>query len=959
MNFQFTNPWWLLALPLAWGWVFWLGRKSDVQISVWRRWTALVLRLMIAALLTLAIAGLQWRMPQEGLNVFFVLDRSESVPSAQQEAARALVNKLAAEKEDADRAGVIVFGADAAIETTPQGVVDVRKIQAVVPTERTDLGAAIRLATAAFPETGQKRVVVVSDGNENIGDALAAVQAARPLGVSVDVIPLGAARGGDVSVQKLGMPAQLKEGQTFDVKIFINADQEQEATLRLYRNEQYLGDQKVQLAAGKNLFTFPQQLKEPGFYTYSVALESAGDKIPQNNKATGFASVRGDPRILVVSAEPAQDATLVAALRQSQLQVKAGGLEVFPPTLAEMQSYDAIFISNIAAGDLGEELMKLLESAVRDFGVGLVCIGGDQTYAAGGYRGTPLESALPLDMELDSKKVLPKGALALLMHGMEFDNGNEVARNIAVAALEALGPQDEMGVLLWDGNHRWLFPMTVVGDKKKLARQILGMNQGDLMDFQGLMQLGLEGLKKSSANLKHMIVFSDGDPGPPSDALMQAYRSARITVSTVMIGGHVAPATMIRIAEQGGGRFYDVKSAGMLPQIFIKEAAVILKSAIHEEAFKPQLATSSEVVRGIGAAEYPQLLGYVATTPKPRAEVPLVSDKGDPVLAHWQYGLGRAVAFTSDAKPRWARDWLGWARYRQFWSQVAQWSLRRLENADYTTEVSIERGEGVISVEAVDEKGDYRNFLNLQTTVVSPAGERQTLRLEQTGPGRYEAKFPTKEVGGYLMNVMELKDGRVAGFQYAGASVNHSPEFAASAPDLHLLRRLAEAGGGKVLNPTLPSDNPFLHDRQKTFQPRDLWEWLLKCAILLFPLDVAVRRIQLDREEWAKATATLRRWLFLGKPARRAAEADDSLAALLARREHVRETRTKAAERTDLFKPEKPVIAEPPKKADLPATRPARAAEPPKEAESRPAAGGQGTVTDRLLEAKRRAHRRK
>ncbi|MBI3191095.1 MAG: VWA domain-containing protein, partial [Pedosphaera parvula] len=395
----------------------------------------------------------------------------------------------------------------------------------------------------------------------------------------------------------------------------------------------------------------------------------------------------------------------------------------------------------------------------------------DQTYAAGGYRGTPLESALPLSMELDSKKVLPKGALALVMHGMEFDNGNQVARDIAIAALESLGPQDELGVLLWDGNERWLFPLTPVGDKKALGRKIAGMNQGDLPSFQNLMSMGLDGLRKSNANLKHMIVFSDGDPNAPTQQLMDAFVAAKVTVSTVMIGAHVAPDRMIWIANQGRGRFYDVKSAGQLPQIFLKEAAVILKSAIHEGSFKPQLASASEVVRGIGAAEYPPLLGYVATSPKPRAEIPLLSDKGDPILAHWQYGLGRSIAFTSDAKGKWAGPWLGWGKYRQFWSQAAQWSLRRLENADFTTDVSVERGEGALSVEALDETGNYRNFLNLRAVVVSPKGERQTVNLEQTGPCHYEARFPTKEVGAYLMNLMDVKDGKPRGSQVLGASV--------------------------------------------------------------------------------------------------------------------------------------------------------------------------------------------
>src|SRR5439155_4151074 len=235
------------------------------------------------------------------------------------------------------------------------------------------------------------------------------------------------------------------------------------------------------------------------------------------------------------------------------------------------------------------------------------------------------EATLPVNMELDSKKVLPSGAVVLVMHGMEFMNGNQVARDCALGVLAALGPQDELGVVLWDGSERWLFPLTKVGNKAALGQQIAGMNQGDLPTFQGVMSMGFEGLKASMANLKHMIVFSDGDPGAPTQKLMQDMVGSRVTVSTVLIAGHAGPVTMMWIAEQGRGRFYNVNNAGQLPQIFVKETAVILKSAIFEEPFKPKLAAVSNVVRGIGVEEYPTRRGYVCTTPKSRAETPLVS----------------------------------------------------------------------------------------------------------------------------------------------------------------------------------------------------------------------------------------------------------------------------------------------------------------------------------------------
>jgi Ca-activated chloride channel family protein len=951
MNFQFTHPHFLWLLIPALAWVVWLTLKSDVHVAAWRKWTAFAIRTIVLLALIFAVAGLQWLRPLEGMNVFFLIDRSDSIPSTQQEGVRNFINRVAQAKEKPDKAGVLVFGTEAAIESSANPIVDVQKINAVVGSERTDLASAIRLGSAAFPETGQKRLVLLSDGNENMGDAMAAMLAARNLGATLDVVPLGVQRGNDVSVQKLGVPNRVKEGQTFEAKIFVQADAPQNATVRLYRNDVPLGEQRVQLSTGKNLFTFPQTLVDPGFYSYTVQVDTIGDGVPQNNKATSFVTVRGDPQVLIVSADPKQDTQLASALAASRLRVKHVGMDQIPGTLAEMQSFDTIFISNLAAGDLGMDIMRLLESAVRDFGVGLVCVGGDQTYAAGGYRGTPLESTLPVNMELDSKKVLPSGAVVLVMHGMEFANGNQVARDCAQGVLAALGPNDEIGVVLWDGFERWLFPLTKVGDRRALGRQIAGMNQGDLPSFAGVMTKGYEALKASTANLKHMIVFSDGDPAPPPAQLMQNMVASRITVSTVLISGHAGPDTMTWIADQGRGRFYNVQNAAQLPQIFIKETAVILKSAIFEEPFKPRLAAASELVRGIGGDEIPNLLGYVCTTPKARAEIPIVSDKGDPVLAHWQYGLGRSVAFTSDAKARWARNWLSWDKYRQFWSQAAQWSLRRLENADYTTEINIDRGQGQLTVEALDEKGDYRNFLNLQAVVVSPKGERQTVRLEQTGPGHYEVNFPTKEIGSYLVNLMEIQDGRIAGSQSLGASINYSPEFTAPEPNINLLKRLADAGRGKLLDPLNPGDNPFLHDRQKTFQPRDLWEWLLKFAIILFVIDVGIRRLQIDREEWARAFAKVS-VLWRGKP--RPVQADESLAALLARRDKVRAERP-AEPSPDLFRPTTPVAPA------LPSERPTFTPQPEEAhvAKETEPAEEPASTTSRLLEAKRRAQKRK
>ncbi|MBT3914140.1 MAG: VWA domain-containing protein, partial [Verrucomicrobia bacterium] len=485
-----------------------------------------------------------------------------------------------------------------------------------------------------------------------------------------------------------------------------------------------------------------------------------------------------------------------------------------------------------------------------------------------------------------------------------------------------------------------------------LGRQIMGMNQGDLPSFQNVMTMGFQGLKKSTASIKHMILFSDGDPGGPSDELMASFREEKITVSTVLIAGHAGPETMIEIAEKGDGRFYNITNPAQLPQIFLKETAVILKTAIYEEPFTPQQIAASEALSGFAAGGYPPLLGYVATSDKPRAETPLLTAQGDPLLAHWQYGLGRAVAFTSDARAKWGSQWIGWGKYQTFWSQLANWSLRRVETGDLSADVAIEQGSGIISVEAMDADGNYRNFLDLQAVIVGPKGERQLVPLKQTAAGRYDAAFETRETGAYLVHLREMENGELRSSQVIGANLDHSPEFAESHPNLARLERLAEVGSGKLLSRDFAADNPFERDRKKTFQPVDLWEWLLKFAVILFPIDVGVRRIQLDWEEWLKATANLRRLLFFWRRRERQTGTDESLASLLARRDEARQSfqRDKSsAPDPRLFQPEQPAAEFSAKPSVVAEAKP----EEPSQTD-----GGDST-TSRLLAAKRKARRRK
>jgi Mg-chelatase subunit ChlD len=959
MNLSFTHPFWLFALLPAMGWILWLTWKSDVAVSAWRRWTAFALRVLVLLSLTLALAGVQWLKPQEGMNVIYLLDRSDSVPAGQQELARTYVNQSASAKRDNDRAGVVVFGAEGSIEASVGARLELQKVLSVVGGDHTDLAGAIRLGAAAFPDAGQKRLVVLTDGNENLGDALQALASTLPLGITLDAVALGSARAGDAAIQRLSLPSTVKRGQTFEAKIFVLSDTDRPAMLRLYRNDQFLGEQRVQLATGKNLFTFPQTLNEQGFYGYDAQLEVAGDAVPQNNRASGFTSVRGEPRVLLVSAQPEADAPLAAALRDTRLNLRVVPVTGFPPTLAELQSYDAVVLSNVGAGDVDGASWRLLEAAVRDFGVGVVCVGGDNAYLAGGYKGTPLEVLLPVEMELDSRKVLPSGAVVLIidrsgsMHGDKL----EMAKTAAMASVDALTDRDLVGVIAFDGEPYVVVDLQRAQDRKKIMSSIAGIGLGGGTAMYPPMVRAFEMLRDAKAALKHCIVLTDGQSQPGDfEGITVAMAAQKITVSTVGIGEGIDGALLQTIAALGRGRFYEVPTPTQLPQIFLKETALVLKTAINEDPFVPRFLAATEPVRGISGNEYPQLLGHVATKLKARAEQPLATPSGDPLLAHWQHGLGRTVAFTSDARAKWAQAWLGWERYRQFWTQLIRWSLRRVASADLQVEIAHDNGEGLISVEAIDAQGNYRNFLTLEAAVISPKGQKQTVRLQQSGAGRYEGRFPMRDIGAHFVNVMEFAAGELRGAASAGVSVNYSPEFQAAGPNVNLLQRLASAGSGRLIDPAKPGDNPFFHGRKKTFQPLDLWEWLLRFAIVLFPLDVAVRRVQLDREEWRKAVATVRRWILFWRPRAVPLSQEESLAALLSRRDAVRVSRSQQVGVTPVKSadtPAAPSVAWSVSAEAIPATSAKRVAthEPDDQKPAESTAG-------RLLEAKRRAQRK-
>ena len=812
---------------------------------------------------------------------------------------------------------MVVFGKTAALErrarptdllempptTAENGKRETATIQSVISTERTNVAAALRLSLAAFPPSSRKRIVLISDGNENMEVGATEAEAARRNGVRIDVLPIKYDYPNEVLVEKVVAPAQVSKGASFEVRTVVTAHRPQRATLRLFQNAQTIGDQTVDLNAGRNVFSVKRMLKEPGYYEFTAIVESVEDTLPTNNKASAFTVVRGQGRVLYVESDPDHGHELLRALTEEGLDVKMADLSSLPLTLGQIIPHDTLILSNISASALGPDGMRAIELAVKDWGVGLVVIGGENAYGPGGYQGSPLERALPVEMEIKHRRVIPTGALVVILHTCEIPQGNFWAQQIAMAALRVLSAADEYGILYYGmGGEQWLFKLQPVRDKNAMASAISTCQPGDMPSYIKALQMAHTALKGSKSSTKHTIVISDGDPSYPSDQAVQAMVADGITISTIGISPHSPNDTkrLAYIAAIGKGRYYEPTNPNLLPQIFIKEAATVRRALIQEDRFQPRVALASEIVKGIAPEEYPALRGYVLTTPKQLAEVPLASHQKDPVLAHWQYGLGRTVAFTSDAKSRWAAEWMGWPKYRQFWAQVVRWSARSVEDAGIRTRTEIKDDQARLVIDAVDPQGHFKNSLDIQGILVTPENREVPLVIEQTGPGRYEATFDTPVSGAHYVSLRYADgEGQKPKMVTHGVVVPYSAEYSELTTNEALLKTIATMTDGRVLT---AEDDIF---SRKGFPPAeryaDAWPALLLAAILLLPVDVFVRRVFIDYgKAWRRGVRLFQAYVLRR---RRTTKAEAHMNALLSAKKASRET---IARRVKKFEPAAP-----------------------------------------------------
>jgi Ca-activated chloride channel homolog len=907
MRIEFTNPWALVLLaliPLA----VYFARHSLANLSRRRGQVSLIARALLLLLVVLALAGLRIRTSSRDVAVLFVVDVSASV--AQESRAQVLdaINGEINRAAPRDYVGVIAFGREPAVELAPTrketlGDWRIKEIASNPPRDYTDIAAALRLAAALVPEDATGRLVLISDGNENLESASDEAQLLRASGTevftrSLDTTSQRNEARGEVAIRELVVPQSLAEGESFDLKVTVDSTRDSAATLRIYRNDSVVSERAVQLTAnGENVFLLPQRGDQKGFFTYRAEVEAAADTFQQNNTREAFAIVEGKPKTLYLYGDPKPSPGMLRVLAEGNFVADVRPAAAVPTSLAGFQDYDLVIFDNVPAAVMTPAQMKAVQAYVRDLGGGFVMVGGDQSFGPGGYYKTPVEETLPVSLDVRQKKHFPALAIALVIDksGSMLGSKIEMALEASSATVDFLSERDSVGVIAFDSDAYAVVNLTKVEDKRAIIDKIGTIQAlGGTNIYPGI-KMAYDWLRASDAQIKHIIVMSDGQSEPGDfRGIAHSVHDAGMTLSTVALGDDADYDTMKFLAEVGGGRFYAADTPDKLPRIFTREAFLASKSTIIEEPFVPRFVHATQATNGIDWNSAPPLGGYVGTAErdpvKSPAIVALASDKDDPVYAVWQYGLGRAAAFTSDAKPRWAAQWMNWPGFGQFWTQAFRDVLRHQGSAELQPRVEVNAGRGHVTVEAASAEGEFKNNLRLTAHVIAPDLTATDVTLEQTAAGRYEGDFPATLRGAYLASVREAGGATAL---VAGAINSYSPEFSIVTSDTNLLTQISEATGGASL-PALTSEaaqagevNLFERRAARTM-PHEIWEALLLVALLLLPLDVGIRRVHLSREQIERARAWAESKLRRRLPLAVDAEAAASMAGLKEARSRVR-----------------------------------------------------------------------
>jgi len=690
----------------------------------------------------------------------------------------------------------------------------------------TNLEAAVREGLATLPAGLVPRVLLISDGNENLGSITRAIWQAQQRGVPIDVIPLAGRPRPSLVLESVSTPAQVFSGERFPVDITLDSPRAAQATVEMTAEGKPLGASRVNLIAGTN------QVRAHASVSATGAIELAG-----RISGPGLGEAHFDsaltlrrPRVLLISKDPADaEAHLMRTLEANQFDVQRA-----PSGLPDkLDDYQLVIFNNWDMQSVPLSRKTALEAFVKQGG-GLLWIGGDRNVYVEKKEEDALERTLPAKL---APPRTPEGTAVVLiidksssMEGKKMD----LARQAAVGVVENLRPVDQVGVLIFDNSFQWSVPLRRADDRTSIKRLISGITPDGGTQIAPALTEAYRKILTSKAIYKHIVLLTDGiSEEGDSMTLSKDAVANHVTISTVGLGQDVNRAFLEKVAQLAEGKSYFLNDPSGLEQIVLRDVKEHTGSTAVEKDVHAEVANRAEILDGVGIETAPPLRGYVRFQTRPTADLILRASPEDPLLVRWQYGLGRAAVFTSDAKNRWAASWVTWPGFDKLWANIFRDLLPHAESSEAGAEFDRAASELVV---------DYHLGRNVAEPVAlpdiyafGPNGFQSPLKVAKMAGGHYRARLAIGERQG-LFRVRPLAESRA--FPEVGFYRQEDEMLEYGAND-QLLHQVAESTGGRY-NPPLSA----IFDSSGRAIPAtlDLWPFLLALAIALNVAELVLRK---------------------------------------------------------------------------------------------------------------------
>jgi hypothetical protein len=807
----------LLVVPVAW--VIWAWRG---QI----RRAPLILKAAMAAAVILALAEPVLQIQDRKVAVAALVDTSASITPADLDRESALVRQMRSSK-GSNRLEVFPFARRPRALSAEETASLHFQRTAGAEGRGTNLESPIREALASLPAGMIHRIVLLSDGNENDGAATRAAWQASQLGVHIDTIALNGRAQPQLQTEAVGLPGTVFTGEHFPVDLTIYSPKATQATVELAAEGKQIGSHQIVLEQGENRIRIRTSLSAAGAIDLSGRIDAPG---MGESRFENAVAVRR-PKVVWVSEDPAgTEEHIVGVLAANKFDVVQ--TKSLPDKLddAQLVVFNNDNLETMKAAD-----KQRVEEYVQRGGGALWIAGEHNIYVD--HKDAPED---PLSRTFPAKLAPPRSpegtAVILIIDKSSSMEGKkiELARLASVGVVDNLRPDDFVGVLIFDNSFQWAVPVRKAEDKALIKRLISGITPDGGTQIAPALNEAYRRITGLNSTYKHIVLLTDGI-SEEGDSLTLSKEAAnnRVTISTVGLGQDVNRQYLERIAQNAKGKSYFLNEPTGLEQILLKDVKEHTGTTAVEKPIKALVKHPSDLLDKVDIVAAPNLLGYIRFDARPTADEVLEVDEKDPLLIRWQYGLGRAAVFASDAKSRWAASWVGWNGFDRLWTNIFRDLLPHGNESEAVARYDAANEELIVEYHLAAEAQEPAAAPDL--FVIGPGDFRRPLDVSRISPGAYRGRVRIGSLEG-LFRVRPLNETRA--FPEVGLYRQESELSDYGSNDI-LLKSVAQSTGGRF-NPSVAQI--FDNGGRSIESTLRLWPGLLALALVLNLIELAMRK---------------------------------------------------------------------------------------------------------------------